>query len=177
MIKKKLLSQIIRINHAGEYGAFCIYNAQLKHFKNDPEYRELIDTMKKQEEEHLKFFAEQLLRHRISPTLMIPIWDIASRFLGFTTARLGKKAAMLCTVAVEEVIEEHYKSQLDMLEKLDHDEEVELLKDKIIKFREDELEHHRIGIEHDALDCDSRALLTLCIKSFCKFAIFVSRYI
>ena len=177
MIKEKIIKQMLRVNHAGEYGAFCIYNSQLKYFKNDPEYRDIIDSMKKHEEEHLKFFAEKLLQYNISPTIMIPLWDIFSRLLGFTTARLGKKAAMLCTVAVEEVIEEHYKSQLDMLNKFEYDSEIEPLKDAINKFREEELEHHKIGIENNALDCNYKTTLTIMIKTFCRIAIFISKHV
>ena len=146
--KKHHLEEIIRVDHAGERGAIKIYEGQLlalKTFKQDEGLKRQIEEMKEHEREHYEFFSDELKRRKIAPTKLLPLWDILGITLGFGTAMLGKKATMLCTASVEEVIGEHYKNQTY---KLNEDEK--LLKQKIIKFRDDELSHKDIAYEGGA---------------------------
>ena len=140
--EKKILEEIIRVDHAGERGAIKIYEGQLlalKTFKHDEELRRKIEEMKEHEAEHLNFFDKEIQKRNIKPTKLLPVWDLLGVALGFGTAMLGKKAAMLCTASVEEVIDDHYKNQTYKLK-----EDEKALKEKIIKFREDELHHKNL---------------------------------
>ena len=112
------LHQAIRVNHAGEYGAKQIYKGQLAVFKlkKDQPTVDLIEHMQQQEEIHFDYFNQKMVDEKVRPTLMQPLWQVAGFALGFVTAAIGKKAAMACTVAVEEVIDEHYQDQLSHLE-------------------------------------------------------------
>ena len=117
---KKILEEIIRVNHAGERGAIKIYEGQLlalKTIKQDRDLRDKIEKMKEHEKEHLEYFEKEIQKRKIKPTYLLPLWDIMGVALGFGTALLGKKAAMLCTASVEEVIEDHYQNQLKKLGK------------------------------------------------------------
>ena len=134
--RKQDLEEIIRVDHAGERGAIKIYEGQLlalKTFKKDDELKSKIEEMKIHETEHYEYFDNEIAKRNIKPTKFLPLWDILGVTLGFGTAILGKKAAMLCTASVEEVIDDHYKSQTF---KLGEDEKK--LKEKIEKFRADE---------------------------------------
>ena len=111
---KKYLEEIIRVDHAGERGAIKIYEGQLlalKTFKQDEDLKRKIEEMKEHEKEHYEFFKDQIKKRKIKPTKLLPMWDLLGVTLGFGTAILGKKAAMLCTASVEEVIDQHYKDQ------------------------------------------------------------------
>ena len=115
---KKTLEEIIRVDHAGERGAIKIYEGQLlalKTIKQDENLKDKIEEMKEHEEEHLKYFENEIQKRKIKPTYLLPLWDVMGVALGFGTALLGKKAAMLCTASVEEVIESHYENQLKRL--------------------------------------------------------------
>ena len=105
--------------------------------------------MKEHEKEHFEFFEKEINRRDIKPTRLLPLWDIMGVALGFGTAMLGKKAAMLCTASVEEVIDDHYKSQTYKLKEDEKD-----LKKKIEKFRQDELDHKDIAYEEGATKKD-----------------------
>jgi ubiquinone biosynthesis monooxygenase Coq7 len=128
--------------------------------------------MKEHEQEHYDYFEKELQKRNISPTKFLPIWDLLGLGLGFGTALLGKKAAMLCTASVEEVIGDHYKNQTFKLE----DDEKEL-KEKIIKFREEELNHKDIAYEEGATKNGFYDLLDKVIKTSSKIAIAVSEKI
>ena len=128
---KKILEEIIRVDHAGERGAIKIYEGQLlalKTIKQDNDLKDKIEEMKEREKEHLEYFEKEIQKRKIKPTYMLPLWDVMSVALGFGSALLGKKATMLCTASVEEVIDEHYQNQIN---ELDSDEKV--LKEKIKK--------------------------------------------
>ena len=115
---QKILEEIIRVDHAGERGAIKIYEGQLlalKTIKQDESLKDKIEKMKEQEKEHLEYFEKEIQKRKIKPTYLLPLWDIMGVTLGFGTALLGKKAAMLCTASVEEVIENHYQNQLKKL--------------------------------------------------------------
>ena len=111
---KKSLEEIIRVDHAGERGAIKIYEGQLlalKTFRYDETLKRQIEEMKEHEKEHYEFFENEIKKRNISKTKFLPLWDILGVTLGFGTAMLGKKATMLCTASVEEVIGDHYKNQ------------------------------------------------------------------
>ena len=127
---QKELEEIIRVDHAGERGAIKIYEGQLlalKTFINDDELKK-IEEMKEHEKEHFEYFDKEIQKRNIKPTKLLPLWDLMGITLGFGTAMLGKKAAMLCTASVEEVIDGHYK---DQTYKLQEDEKE--LKEKKLK--------------------------------------------
>ena len=169
---KKLLEEIIRVDHAGERGAIKIYEGQLlalKTFKQDESLKRQIEEMKEHEKEHYEFFTDELKKRKISPTRLLPLWDILGVTLGFGTAMLGKKATMLCTASVEEVIGEHYKNQTY---KLNEDEKE--LKKKIIKFRDDELSHKDIAYDGGATKNGLYGLLDKAIKTSSRIAIVIS---
>ena len=126
--------------------------------------------MADQEQEHIEKFNELLIEKRVRPTALLPIWNIAGFALGAGTALMGEKAAMACTVAVEKVIGEHYREQQNLLE----DDEKELKK-TIAKFEKDELEHHDIGLEHDAENAPGYKVMTKVIEIGCKAAIAISK--
>ncbi len=169
---RQILEEIIRVDHAGEYGATRIYDGQIAIFGKDSKLGKTIKHMADQEQEHIDKFNELILEHRIRPTALLPLWNIAGFALGASTALLGEKAAMACTVAVEKVIGEHYQEQIELL-KDDHKD----LKKTISKFRDDELEHHDIGIEHDAENAPGYKLMTKVIELGCKTAIAISKKI
>ena len=166
------LEEIIRVDHAGEYGATRIYDGQIAVFGKNSKIGKTIKHMADQEQEHIDKFNELILEHKVRPTALLPIWNIAGFALGASTALLGEKAAMACTVAVEKVIGEHYQEQLDLL-KDDHKD----LKKTISKFRDDELEHHDIGIEHDAESAPGYKMMSKVIEFGCKTAIAISKKI
>jgi len=169
---REILEQIIRVDHAGEYGATRIYDGQIAVFGKNSKIGKTIQHMADQEQEHIDKFNELILEHRVRPTALLPVWNIAGFALGASTAFLGEKAAMACTVAVEKVIGEHYQEQLDLLEDDQKD-----LKKTISKFRDDELEHHDIGIEHDAESAPGYKIMSKVIELGCKTAIAISKKI
>ena len=169
---KKNLEEIIRVDHAGERGAIKIYEGQLlalKTFKQDEELKKKIEEMKEHEKEHFEFFEKEINRRDIKPTKLLPLWDIMGVALGFGTAMLGKKAAMLCTASVEEVIDDHYKNQTYKLKEDEKD-----LKKKIEKFRQDELDHKDIAYEEGATKKGLYKILDNVIKTSSRIAIAIS---
>ena len=169
---REVLEEMIRVDHAGEYGATKIYDGQIAIFGKNSKLGKTIQHMADQEQEHIDKFNELILEHRVRPTALLPLWNVAGYALGASTALMGEKAAMACTVAVEKVIGEHYKEQLDLLGD-DHKD----LKKTISKFRDDELEHHDIGIEHDAENAPGFKIMSKVIELGCKTAIAISKKI
>ena len=108
---KNILDEIIRVDHAGEYGATRIYDGQIAIFGKESKIGKTIQHMADQEQEHIDKFNELLIEKRVRPTALLPLWNVAGFALGAGTALMGEKAAMACTVAVEKVIGEHYKEQ------------------------------------------------------------------
>jgi ubiquinone biosynthesis monooxygenase Coq7 len=172
---KKTLEEIIRVDHAGERGAIKIYEGQLlalKTIKQDENLLNTIEEMKEQEKEHLEYFEKEIRKRKIKPTSLLPLWDIMSVALGFGSALLGKKATMLCTASVEEVIDEHYNNQL---KKLGNDEKD--LKKKIEKFKEDEVNHKNMAYESGATNKGVYSIMDKVIKTGSKIAITISEKI
>ena len=172
---KKFLEELIRVDHAGERGAIKIYEGQLlalKTFKQDENLKKQIEEMKEHEKEHYEFFDKEIRQRNIKPTKLLPLWDLLGVSLGFGTAMLGKKATMLCTASVEEVIGDHYKNQTYKLE-----EDEKELKKKIIKFRDDELNHKDIAYEGGATKDGLYGILDKLIKTSSRIAIKISEKI
>ena len=169
---RSILEEIIRVDHAGEYGATRIYDGQIAIFGKNSKIGKTIQHMADQEQEHIQKFEELIVKNRVRPTALIPVWNVAGYALGVSTALLGEKAAMACTVAVETVIGNHYGEQLSLLE----DDQKELKK-TIKKFKADELEHHDIGIAHNAEKTPGYKVLSKVIELGCKTAIKISKKI
>jgi len=172
---KKILEEIIRVDHAGERGAIKIYEGQLlalKTIKQDNDLKDKIEEMKEQEKKHLEYFEKEIQKRKIKPTSLLPLWDLMGVTLGFGTALLGKKAAMLCTASVEEVIEDHYQNQL---QKLGNDEKD--LKAKIEKFKEDEIEHKNMAYETGITNKGFYSIMDKVIRTGSRIAITISEKI
>lgn len=166
------LEEIIRVDHAGEYGATRIYDGQIAIFGKDTEIGKTIQHMADQEQEHIETFEKLIVKERVRPTVLLPLWNVTGFLLGASTALMGKKAAMACTVAVESVIGNHYEKQSKLL-----GSDQTKLKKTIKKFQKDELEHHDIGIDHDAEKTPGYTVLTNFISTGCKIAIEISKKI
>ena len=172
---KKTLEEIIRVDHAGERGAIKIYEGQLlalKTIKQDDALKDKIEEMKEHEKEHLEYFEKEIQKRKIKPTYLLPLWDVMGVTLGFGTALLGKKAAMLCIASVEEVIENHYQNQL---KKLGNDEKD--LKKKIEEFKEDEEHHKNTAYESGATNKGLYSIMDKIVKTGSRIAITISEKI
>ena len=207
-VRDSTLDSMLRVDHAGEYGAQCIYNGQLAALAlrsslnlpasppptpssspssppRDP--IRVIEEMRDQEVGHLRTLERLLPLHRARPTALPPLWHAAGYALGYGTALLGTRAAMACTVAVEEVIAEHYNDQLRTLASPEFaqaaaqspatEAEVRELRAVLRKHRDDEEEHRDIGIQHEAEAAPLYSLLTTAIKAGCTVAINVAKVI
>jgi 3-demethoxyubiquinol 3-hydroxylase len=162
------LARMIRVDHAGEYGARRIYEGQLAVLGRSA-CAPVLKHMHEQELAHLRTFEELMVRHRVRPTALQPVWHVAGFALGAATALLGEKAAMACTVAVEEVIDAHYAGQSAELE-----DDQAALKDTIETFRQEELEHRDIGLQHGAEETPGYELLSGAVKAGSRLAIWLS---
>ncbi|AHX04841.1 demethoxyubiquinone hydroxylase family protein [Ehrlichia japonica] len=167
--KNNLLEQAIRVNHAGEYGAVCIYSGQELVLRKMSVGQKIVE-MKKQEQKHFGYFDSLMKDKKIRPTGFLPVWHVMGVMLGITTALIGEDAAMACTVAVEDVISDHYRDQIAMLD----DGE---LKDKVIQFRNEELEHHDTAMCYNSGNASNYRILSFFIKKACKAAICISKII
>jgi len=169
------IEEFIRVDHAGERGAVKIYEGQLLALNTlvkDENLKKIIEEMKVHENEHYDFFENEIKKRKIKPTKLLPLWDILGIGLGFGSTILGKKAAMLCTASVEEVIDEHYLNQINQLGSNE-----KRLKKKIIKFREDELHHKDIAYEKGATKEGFYLFMDKIIKIGSKLAINISEKI
>ncbi len=169
------LGEMLRVDHAGEYAAVAIYDAQARIFGRSAKTKALsrdMERMRDEEKTHLETFETMLRESDTRPTALIGLWKLASTALGAGTALMSEKAAHACTEAVESVIEEHYSSQIE--ETKDSDPE---LSATFSKFREDELRHHNHAIEQGAHDAPAYPILTRLIKAGCKTAIRISEKI
>ncbi len=165
-------AEMIRVDHAGEYGAVRIYEGQLAVLgRRDRKASAVIREMAEQEKAHLERFDRLVNERRVRPTALAPLWDVAGFALGAATALMGPKAAMACTAAVEDVIDEHYARQIA---RLDADPELQAT---VKKFREDEIQHRDQALAHGAEDAPGYRLLTESIKVGCRLAIRLSEKI
>ena len=175
MNSKNKVEEFIRVDHAGERGAIKIYEGQLLALNTlvkDDSLKKIIEEMKVHEKEHCEFFENEIKKRNIKPTKFLPLWDLLGVGLGFGSTLLGKKAAMLCTASVEEVIDKHYLDQINQLESNEQE-----LKDKILKFREDEIHHKNITYEKGATKKGLYSILDKIIKTGSKIAINISEKI
>jgi len=169
---KNKVEEFIRVDHAGERGAVKIYEGQLLALNTlvkDENLKKTIEEMKIHEKEHCQFFETEIRKRKIKPTKFLPLWDLLGVGLGFGSTLLGKKAAMLCTASVEEVIDEHYQNQINQL-----GSDEKYLKKKIIKFRQDELDHKDIAYEEGASKKGLYSIMDKIIKTGSKIAIRIS---
>ena len=172
---KNKIEEFIRVDHAGKRGAVKIYEGKLLALNTlvkDDNLKKTIEEMKVHEKEHCEFFEKEIKKRKIEPTKLLPLWDLLGVGLGFGSSLLGKKAAMLCTASVEEVIDKHYLDQINQL----GPEEKELKK-KITKFREDELHHKDIAYKEGATKKGLYSLMDKIIKTGSKIAINISEKI
>tara|TARA_B100000676_G_scaffold187353_1_gene184253 strand:+ start:2945 stop:3511 length:567 start_codon:yes stop_codon:yes gene_type:complete len=163
-----LVRSMIRVDHAGEYGAKRIYDGQLAVLRGTPAGK-VIQHMADQEQKHLDHFDRLVVERRVRPTALSPVWHVAGYALGFGSAMLGEKAAMACTEAVESVIDEHYAEQAEML----GDDEADL-RDTVERFRAEEQEHHDTAVEHGARETPGHEVLTGAVKTGTRLAIWLS---
>ena len=172
---KNKIEEFIRVDHAGERGAIKIYEGQLlalnTFIKND-DLKKKIEEMKAHEKEHLDFFNNEIKKRKIEPTKLMPLWDLFGVGLGFGSALMGKKATMLCTASVEEVIDEHYQNQINQL-----NSDENFLKEKIKKFRQDEINHKNIAYDNGASKEGIYSIFDKIIKTGSKIAISISEKI
>ena len=159
------IERFLRVDHAGERAAQQIYKGQLAVLANH-EMADEIRHMMDQEVEHLETFDSLLNERQVRPSLLDPLWGAAGFTLGVVTAAMGPKAAMACTIAVEEVIGEHYQKQADIL-----GEDERELQATVERFRDEELEHRDIAVEHEGREARHYSLLRKVIQRGCRTAI------
>jgi ubiquinone biosynthesis monooxygenase Coq7 len=168
------VAAMIRVDHAGEYGAVRIYDGQLAVAHPSSwgrgRARDAIRHMAEQERRHLARFDALVRDRRVRPTLLHPLWHVAGYALGVATALMGERAAMACTVAVEEVIDQHYQGQADRL----GDADPELAR-TIEEFRADELQHRDLALEHGATEALGYELVAAAVKTGSRLAIWLSQ--
>ncbi len=165
------IARAIRVDQAGEYGARRIYEGQLAVLAPGPA-RAAVEHMAAQEKKHLDAFDKILVERQVRPTALGPLWHAAGFALGAVTALIGDKAAMACTVAVEEVIDEHYGRQAAALPASEG-----ALKATIEKFRAEEIDHRDLGLAHGAAEAPAYPLLTGAIKAGSRLAIWLAERI
>jgi ubiquinone biosynthesis monooxygenase Coq7 len=169
--KKEMLERMIRVDHAGEYGAVRIYEGQLAVLGNAVSRPE-IEHMAEQERVHLDKFNSLIRERKVRPTALMPLWHMAGFALGAGTALMGEKAAYACTVAVEETIDEHYAEQVAALDAEGDEKE---LRDTFEKFRQEELEHRDTALENGAELAPGYEALKVAVKTGSKLAIWLSK--
>ena len=180
----QIIERMLRVNQAGEYGAERIYAGQLAGLKlksASNQEVELIRHMYEQELVHLAYFNKMIPVRRVRPTFLQPLWHIGGWCLGFCTALIGQSTAMVCTEAVETIIDEHYASQLQYLEKTAMPEDIAEfateLKKKIELFRAEEIEHRNTAIANGGYGNDDLRLLNWIIMGITKIAVTVAKRI
>jgi 3-demethoxyubiquinol 3-hydroxylase len=162
------IARMLRVDHAGEYGATRIYQGQLDVLGRSGAAGE-VRRMAETEQRHLARFETLLHERRVRPTLLHPLWRVTGYALGAVTALLGEHAAMACTAAVEDVIDTHYQKQAEYLADADPE-----LRDAILAFRDDELAHREIAIAQGAEDTLGYELISGAIQAGSRLAIWLS---
>ena len=168
----KKIKEIIRVNHAGEFGAQKIYQGQIRYCKN-PEDQKILKIMLDQEQKHLEYFSNKIQKGYSRPTIFMPLWNIGGYLMGAISAKINLKAAMIVTENVEAVIEDHYAKQINYLETFDPKNP---MLDNIKKFQAEEIEHKDIAITHiHGNNSIFDKLIGNTIKTICRTAIFLSK--
>ncbi len=168
--KAEMVKRMIRVDQAGEYGAVRIYEGQLSVLGKSASAPAL-EHMAKQERRHLDAFNKLIPERRVRPTALLPLWHVAGFALGAGTALLGEKAAHACTVAVEEVIDEHYAGQIT---RLDAEGGEKKLRDRLEEFRLEEVEHKQTSLDLGAREAPGYEALTGLIRAGSRLAIWLS---
>lgn len=166
------IAEMIRVDHAGEFGAVRIYAGQLAALGRQHRLSPLIRHMAEQEERHLAAFDRLIVARRVRPSLLSPFWHVSGFALGAATALMGERAALACTAAVEEVIDEHYEAQRRDLAESDPE-----LAETVAEFQAEEVEHRDTALEHGAADMPGYGLLSGAIKAGCRLAIALAKKI
>lgn len=172
---RDLIDRFLRVDHAGEYGAVRIYEGQLAVLRASS-CADVLNHMARQEQVHLDRFEALVAERRVRPTLLQPLWHVLGYALGAGTALLGDRAAMACTVAVEEVIDEHYRQQAEALAAQSDADEARLI-DTIEGFRREEVEHHDLAMDRGAADAPGFEALSAAVKAGSRLAIWLSERI
>ncbi|KAI7869807.1 ubiquinone biosynthesis protein Coq7 [Mucor mucedo] len=173
--ERAFLQPMIRVDQAGEVGAYYIYKGQIAVLGQDKKLRPILQEMWDQEKVHLARFDQLVGQHRVRPSLLRPVWEVAGYAVGYLTASIGKEAAMACTEAVETVIGNHYDDQLRELVAMENpNKELVELSKTVAQFRDEELEHHDIAVAHDAQQAPLHGVLKAVIMQGCKTAIWVA---
>lgn len=170
--RQEMLAQMLRVDHAGEQGAVRIYEGQLA-VLGGTKTGAVIRHMAAQEQRHLEAFNRMLPERQVRPTILSPLWHVAGYVLGAATALMGERAAMACTVAVEEVIDEHYAKQTAALDREFGPDEAKL-RDTIEEFRREEVAHRDEGLAHGAAETPGYEVLSAAIKAGSRLAIWLS---
>ena len=166
--KREDIAAMIRVDHAGEFGALCIYEGQLAVMRPG-ENAAAIQRMADQERMHFDAFDRMVKDRAVRPTALEPLWRVVGYALGAATALMGEKAAMACTVAAEDVIDEHYAKQIAQLGESDPE-----LKSAIEKFHQDECAHRDEALSRGAEGAPAYPLLATAIRLSCRIAISLS---
>ncbi|KYH12442.1 demethoxyubiquinone hydroxylase family protein [Neorickettsia sp. 179522] len=167
-----LIDRILRVNHAGESAAVYIYRGQLRGLQNNLEKRELIYEMMKTEQKHLQFFHSQIVQLRARPTILLGLCKGIAFGVGYLGAKAGVQVAMSCTTAIEDTIDRHYQKQIKFLSKAKPHEHQ--LLNKIVQFRQEELEHKDIGLANEANKAPFHSIITKVVGLGCTLGIFIA---
>uniref|UniRef100_A0A915BZP9 5-demethoxyubiquinone hydroxylase, mitochondrial n=1 Tax=Parascaris univalens TaxID=6257 RepID=A0A915BZP9_PARUN len=173
--RQKLIEKVVRVDHAGELGADRIYAGQMAILSNTP-LSSVVRRMWDEEREHLRAMERLLSKYNVPHSRFTPLFSAAGFALGAGTALLGSKPAMACTIVVEEMITRHYNNQIKELVDDDpetHKDLLELLK----RLRDEEAEHHQVGIDHDGLEAPAYDAFKWIIQSGCRAAIWLAERI
>lgn len=165
--------EMLRVDHAGEYGAVAIYRGQLAVFERRQGHERIVGQLREmaaQEQTHLDTFDDLLTREDVRPTLASPVWNLAGFALGVATALLGEKAAHACTEAIETVIGDHYTDQIDELERAGET----ALAATFTSFRDEELAHRDLALDEGAREAPGYPVLASLIRFGCSAAIRIS---
>lgn len=167
----KKIAEIIRVDHAGEFGAKRIYQGQMD-FAKSADLRNVIKHMLEQELVHLHFFENEIKNHNVRPTILLPLWSVMGYSMGACSVLLGSKTSMLLTEAVEHVIVGHYQEQIDYLNKVNDSKH---LLENIKKFQQEEADHINIALANCSKNATVDHLGLKIIGSVCKLAILLSK--
>lgn len=174
--RSELLGSFYRVNHSGELAADRLHYGLMYALRNDPKFTPIIQQMWEQEKKHLEFFAKQMVLNRTRKSFLTPVWETVSFMLGVASGMMGPRMAMACTVAVERTICDHYDDQIRELIKDDIKVHREII-EKLSQIRDDEQEHHDIGIANNARDAIAYNLFDAIVSNGCKVAIEIAKRI
>lgn len=170
---RKRRDQMLRVDHAGEYGAVAIYRGQLAVFERQQGKERIVGQLRHmadEEQAHLDAFDTMLAAGNVRPTALSPVWNAAGFALGTATALLGEKAAHACTEAVESVIEEHYGDQIAELDQAGET----VLAERLTQFRDEEIAHKELAEAEGAKQAPGYPVLSAAIRAGCRLAIRIS---